>query len=68
MNKPIRVAIFLFLTYFLISSKMFNQTILKNIPGAIEYEAPSEKGLFVGAFCLAIIYLFINTAVNSDLL
>ena len=47
---------------------MFNQTILKNIPGAIEYEAPSEKGLFVGAFCLAIIYLFINTAVNSDLL
>lgn len=68
MNKSFRVAVFLFLAYFLISSKMFNQTILKNIPEALEYEAPSEKGLFIGAFCLAMIYLMINSAVNAELI
>lgn len=47
---------------------MFNQTILRNIPGAIEYESPSEKGLFIGAFCLAIIFLIVNTAVNAEIL
>ena len=68
MNKTIQVAIFLFIAYFLISSKMFVQTVLKKIPDTIEYEQVSDKGILVQAFCLTFVFLIINWAVNADLL
>jgi len=68
MSKSFRVAIFIFLGFFLFSSKMFIQTFLRNIPGALEYEAPSEKGLFISAFLMAVYFLLINSAVNYELI
>ena len=66
MNKSIRTAIFIMVAYFFISSKMFNETILKNIPGALEYENPSDKGIFIGSVFMALIFLLINFLVNAD--
>ena len=68
MDKSIRIAIFIFIAYFLLSSKMFVQTILKKIPDTTEYEQVSEKGIFIQAFCMAAIFLMINWAVGVDLL
>ncbi len=68
MTKSFRVAIFIFISYFLISSKMFVQTVLKKIPETTEYEQVSDKGIFIQAFIMAVIFLIINWAVNVNLL
>ena len=62
----IKIAIFLMIAFFFISSKMFNQYFLKKIPGAIEYESPTEKGLFIGAVFMAIAFLIIEFLVRTE--
>lgn len=62
----IKVAIFLMIAFFFISSKMFNQYFLKKIPGAIEYESPTEKGLLIGAVCIAAAFLLIDFLVHGE--
>lgn len=62
----LKIAGFLMIAYFFVSSKMFNQTFLKKIPGALEYESPTEKGLIIGGFIIAILYLIIGFLVRSD--
>lgn len=66
MSKTIRVAIFLAIAFFFISSRMFNETILKKIPGAVSYDAPTDKGLIIGAIIIAVVFIIINFLVNAE--
>lgn len=62
----VKIAGFIMIAYFFISSKMFNQTFLKKIPGALEYECPTEKGLLIGGFFMAMLYLLIGFLVRAE--
>lgn len=63
-----KVALFLMIVYFFLSSKMFNIYFLKKIPGAIEYDSPTEKGIMIGAVFMALGFLLIEFLVKSELI
>ncbi len=63
-----KIALFIMIIYFFLLSKMFNNFFLKKIPGAIEYETPTEKGILIGAFFMATSYLAVDFLVKSELI
>ncbi len=68
MNKNIKVAFFLALIYFILVSRVFNQYILKRIPGTLDYDMITEKGAAVSAVFLALAFLLINFLVAEELI
>lgn len=66
MFESLRVAVYLFIFFIVITSKMFMHNILFKIPGTQEYDSINEKGQIISAIFLTIIFLFINTFVESN--
>jgi hypothetical protein len=66
MSKKIKVSIFLAIAFFFISSRMFNEVILKKIPGALSYDSPTDKGHIAGAILIGLIYIMVSFAVDAE--
>jgi hypothetical protein len=66
MNKSFRIAAFVAVAFFFITSRMFNEVVLKKIPGALSYDAPTDQGHMIGAVLMALVYIIISFLVEVD--
>lgn len=68
MSEIIRIAIFLFIIYYVLASQLYIRTVLSKIPGALMYDQLSDKGLLVNASLMAILYILVDFLVKKNII
>jgi hypothetical protein len=66
MISEIKISVFIAIVFFFLNTRMFYATVLKKIPGTLEYDIPNEKGLAVSSFVMAIAFLLISVLVSNN--
>ena len=65
-GKTLRVAVFLFIAYFILTSNIFNKSVLSKISGTLKYDMITEKGQVVGGVILVITFIIISMLVQNE--
>lgn len=64
----VKIALSLFLIFILVSSSVFIEKIMYNIPGLIESGEISNAGIIFQGICLTISYICIDTLVANGII
>lgn len=66
--KSLKMGVFIFVLFFIISSEIFVTRVLKNIEGTIQYNHLTNYGIIVQGIILSIAYILLNALVSKEVI